>query len=96
MNSFWGNSYTKKYFVHKLLNVLNKQKQKTKNKKDLQRIRLCYKILSKNINENIYDIQDLGDIDKYLMELNNKKINKQKYVELFAKILAQYILYGQE
>lgn len=67
---------------------------KHSDRKEDQRVRLCWKILKK-IKIKDYSSKENLDLDKYFFESNKEKQNKQKDVILFTKILAEHILYGK-
>lgn len=87
---------SKKYLLKNILKILQQTFVRCDNKKDMQRIRLCHKILHRIFNDNYYDISERSNLDNYLYELNNKKKQKQRDIELFSLILGQYIMYGKE
>lgn len=86
----------KKYLLKNIIKILHKTFVSCDNKKDMQRIRLCHKILHRILNDNYYYISERSNLDNYLYELNNKKKQKQRDIQLFSTILGQYIMYGKE
>lgn len=86
----------KKYIISQLLKILKKTAKKTTNKKSKQQINLCYKLLLKIVYYRYTDVLETKDLDKYLLELNNRKQKQKKDIELFSRILAKHILYAQD
>jgi hypothetical protein len=41
-------------------------------------------------------IAETQDLDQYLLKLNDRKKQQKKNIELFSKILSDYILYAQD
>jgi hypothetical protein len=87
---------SKEYIIKNLLKILKTSVKNTKNKKNKQKINLCYKLLLKAVTNKYEDIAETKDLEKYLLELNNRKQKQKRNIELFSTILSQYILYAQD
>jgi hypothetical protein len=87
---------SKQYLINKILNLLKISSRYTKNKKNRQRINICYRLLKKIICNDYMTIAETQDLDQYLLKLNDRKKQQKKNIELFSKILSDYILYAQD
>jgi hypothetical protein len=87
---------SKSYVIDSLLKILKTSAENTKNKKNKQKINLCYKLLLKVVSNEYNDITKTKDLEEYLLELNNRKQQQKRKIELFSTILSQYILYAQD
>jgi hypothetical protein len=87
---------SKSYVIDSLLKILKTSAKNTKNKKNKQKINLCYKLLLKVVSNEYKDITKTKDLEEYLLELNNRKQQQKRKIELFSTILSQYILYAQD